>query len=372
MKIVFLSNYYNHHQAYLSRRFYELTDGDYRFIAEKPLAEDKKNLGYPELNDSFSTIYSEKQEENQEWIDTADVVIFGSAPEEWIENRKRQGKLIFRYSERPLKNGLQLWKYPYHCYQFRKRNPKKAKIYLLCASAYTAEDYAKFGLFKGKSFKWGYFPECKEYENIEKLLARKTENEILWCGRFLDWKHPDDVLMVARRLRDEGISFHINVIGSGEMESSLKELCDRYDLAGYITFLGAVSADEVRKYMEKAAVYLFTSDRKEGWGAVLNEAMNSGCAVVASSAAGSTPYLVKDGENGIVYSFGDTEYLYQSVKKFFENPGLHFSIGAQAYETIVNEWNASNAAERFLRLSEAILSGENISSLYMTGPCSKV
>lgn len=371
MKIVFLSNYYNHHQAYLSRKLYELTGGAYRFIAATPLSEDRRNLGYPELNDGFVTVYDAENKDIREWIDTADAVICGSAPEAWIENRKKSGKLIFRYSERPLKNGFQLWKYPYRLYQFRKRNPKKAKIYLLCASAYAAEDYARFGLFRGKSFKWGYFPECRQYENIEELISKKTKNEILWCGRFLDWKHPDDVLTVAKRLRDEGVSFHVNVIGSGEMESALKELCDQYGLAGCVTFLGAVSADEVREYMEKAAVYLFTSDRKEGWGAVLNEAMNSGCAVVASSAAGSTPYLINDGENGIVYAFGDTEHLYRSVKELLENQGLRTSLGARAYETIVKEWNAEIAAERFIRLASMLFSEEKDQELYINGPCSR-
>ena len=35
--------------------------------------------------------------------------------------------------------------------------------------------------------------------------------------------------------------------------------------------------------MEQADIYLFTSDRNEGWGAVANEAMNSACAMVADA-----------------------------------------------------------------------------------------
>jgi hypothetical protein len=34
--------------------------------------------------------------------------------------------------------------------------------------------------------------------------------------------------------------------------------------------------EEVRVHMEQSNIYLFTSDFGEGWGAVLNEAMNSG------------------------------------------------------------------------------------------------
>ena len=45
-------------------------------------------------------------------------------------------------------------------------------------------------------------------------------------------------------------------------------------------------------YMESSHIFLlFTSDRNEG--AALNESMNSGCAVVASDAIGSVPYLMR-------------------------------------------------------------------------------
>jgi glycosyltransferase involved in cell wall biosynthesis len=45
-------------------------------------------------------------------------------------------------------------------------------------------------------------------------------------------------------------------------------------------------------------VFIFTSDRNEGWGAVLNEAMGSGCAVVAADLIGSVPYLIEHKKMG--------------------------------------------------------------------------
>ena len=76
-----------------------------------------------------------------------------------------------------------------------------------------------------------------------------------------------------------------------------------------VEMLGAMSPDEVRAYMERADVFLFTSDFNEGWGAVLNESMNSGCAVVASHAIGSVPFLIKDGVNGLIYENGNQKHF---------------------------------------------------------------
>ena len=371
MKIVFLSNYYNHHQRYLSKKLYELTNGNYKFVAYTGVPESRKKLGYSDLKDDFVLSYNDEKDKIQAIIDSADIVICGSSPESWIENRKKQGKVIFRYSERPLKKGLQLWKYPYRFFRLHKQNPPHSNIYMLCASAYTKSDYAKFGLFQERCFKWGYFPECKRYEDIETLISHKVQNEILWCGRFLNWKHPDDILKVARRLKSDGYSFHISIIGTGEMEDDLKAMSDEYNLFGYVTFVGAVSADKVREYMENAAIYLFTSDRQEGWGVVLNEAMNSGCAIVASDAAGATPYLIENGENGIIYQLGDFDNLYQTVQKLLSEHELRVKLGKNAYETITNEWNADIAAGRLITLSEHLLSNGNGDGLYQTGLCSK-
>ena len=91
MKIVFLSNYYNHHQAYISKKLYELTGGNYKFIASTKVSESRKKLGYTELTDEFVISCDQDREGIQGLIDSADVVICGSSPESWIENRKRQG-----------------------------------------------------------------------------------------------------------------------------------------------------------------------------------------------------------------------------------------------------------------------------------------
>ena len=122
--------------------------------------------------------------------------------------------------------------------------------------------------------------------------------------------------------------------------------------------------------MERAAIFLFTSDRQEGWGAVVNEAMNSGCAVIASDAAGSVPYLIRDGENGMVYHSGDVEMLTEKIRYLLQNPEEACRLGTGAYETMVTLWNAETAAERFLHMADAAANGMDMNQLYDSGPCS--
>lgn len=373
--VVFLSDFFNHHQKPFSDAVFERIGNGYIFIETEKMTDDRIKMGWSQKCHPDYVVSSDTFHNNTDkylpLIENADVVIIGSAPNNLIRERIRNNRLVLRYSERPLKKTNEKWKNPIRFFKWRKLNPGRKNIRMLCASAYTSADYAKFGLFRNKCYKWGYFPECKYYDFIEKIIEAKNTKQILWCGRFLDWKHPDDVLHIARMLRDDGYSFHVDLIGSGKTEEALKQMITEYNLEDNVSLLGSMPPDKVREHMEKSGIYLFTSDRQEGWGAVLNESMNSGCAVIASHAIGSVPYLLKDGENGCIYESGNLEELYHKVKYLLDNPDKQTKFGMAAYRTVTEEWNAEAVAERFVNLVEHILAGEKYPDLYEDGPCSK-
>lgn len=241
---------------------------------------------------------------------------------------------------------------------------------MLCASAFTTYDLFIFGNYKGRTFKWGYFPEYKEYD-IDDLLRKKNGQtvKILWVERFLRCKHPELVLDVAKRLENENYQYNIQMIGDGEEFDRIKNMAFGLNLKQTIDFLGILRTNEVRKYMEEADVFLFTSDFNEGWGTVLNEAMNSGCAVVASHAIGAVPFLINHGENGLVYENGNKNDLCEKVLLLANHVELRRELGKNAYFTIKNKWNARIAAERILVLAENLLQGKLY--IFDDGPCSR-
>ncbi|MBQ8623886.1 MAG: glycosyltransferase [Oscillospiraceae bacterium] len=370
MNIVFISNYFNHHQKPLSDELSK--QSNYMFVTTSQISEERLKFGWKiETEPEYVCHYDSDAQRAETAIADADVIIAGSAPEKLVQKCIKSNKLVFRYSERPLKKGLQPLKYLPRLVKWHLRNPLGKKVYMLCASAYTAPDYAKFGLFKGKTFKWGYFPEVKRYDSIEAVIDGKNKASILWAGRFLDWKHPDDALRVASVLKKQGYCFKMNIIGTGEMLDDVQKMISDEKLSDCVNLLGAMKPEEVRWYMEKSQIYLFTSDRNEGWGAVLNESMNSGCAVVACGDIGAVPYLIDDGENGLIYNFGDTDELCNKVKFLLDNPDIAKKLGENAYNTITEVWNAEAAAKRFLTLAQNILLGNKLGDLFKEGPCSR-
>lgn len=376
MKIVFVSNYYNHHQSALSQALYRLTEGQYTFVQTEEMEADRKRLGWGLQLPAFVKCSYESKEALRacrKLVMEADLVIVGGSPsvEKLVQRRIKSGKLVFRYSERVYKNARTekqrlLRGIKYHLCNFPYKN-----VYLLSASAYAAGDYAKTGNFVDKAYRWGYFPEVKRYDSPQALVADKAPGSILWVARLIDWKHPEACLSVARQLKAEGYDFRLDMIGNGPLEEQLRRQIQQEGLSDCVRLLGSMKPEQVRQHMENAGIFLFTSDFGEGWGAVLNEAMNSGCAVVSSHAIGATPYLVADGENGLIYQNGDTQDLCQKVKSLLEDAEKRRQLGLQAYETMAGLWNPETAAQRLVELARRILSGETMPECYEDGPCSK-
>ncbi len=372
MKVAFVSNYFNHHQKPFSDAMNKMCD-EYIFVSTTEMSSERRSLGYggdgTPTYVKFAYVSEDERKSCQEFVSSADIVIIGTASDRWIEDRIKNGKVVFRYSERPLKKGPETVKYLPRFIKWHLKNPSGKPIYMLCASAYTASDYRKFCLFKNRTYKWGYFPQTKIYE-IDSLLSKKSTTSILWCGRFLDWKHPDDAIKAISRLKSEGYKFKLSMIGCGEFESTISDMIKENGLDDCVELLGSMPPDRVREYMEKSGIYLFTSDKKEGWGAVLNEAMNSACAVVASREAGSAPFLVNNGENGFIYESGNVDMLYQKIKYLLDNESEQKRLGRAAYHTITDKWNAEEASKRLLALYGEITKGEKYPDIYFDGPCS--
>ncbi len=377
MKVVFVTNYFNHHQQPFADELYDILGEEYCFIETATINQKRLDMGWdptktrPYVKKNFTDEVA--REECQRIIDESEVVIHGGAPYSVIENRLKSGRLTFKYTERIYKNGCPYHKLPSHFISNYKKYIRYKNFYLLCASAYTSADFAKTFTFKNKAYKWGYFTELKNYESIDGLFEEKRKNEpisLLWAGRLIDLKHPEYAVNAAKRLAEDGYDFVLNIIGNGVMEKELSELIESDSLQERVHMLGPMPPETVREYMDKANIYLFTSDNGEGWGAVLNESMNSGCAVIANHAIGSAPFLIEHGENGFLYKNGDFESFYSTLKKLMNSRELCEKTGRAAYASVSELWNARTAAQRFLKLADE-LQVHGKCDLFDIGPCSR-
>lgn len=376
MQVTFFSNFLNHHQTPFCDEMYKHLNSDFTFVSTERIPESFLASGYPDCTNypyNLNAFFDDTQYQKSLLLGLeSDIVIIGSAPDIFIKERLRQNKHTFRYHERSLKQGTwQLFdpRVLYSLLGFHTKYRDK-NLYMLCASAYTTNDLSLIFAYPHKKYKWGYFTEVEELQ-IDQAIAEKPTGkiEILWTARFLDWKHPELAVKLAYELKKRAYNFHLNMIGTGDMVVSIQKLIEKLNVSQCVSLLGSMPNSDVRNYMQKSNIFIFTSDRNEGWGAVLNEAMSCGCAVVASNTIGAVPYLIEHRQNGLVFKSGSLSSLLTQTESLFNDQSLRNKLSKNAYYTMANEWSPQKAASNFLILAKSILDKQII--FFKEGPCSK-
>lgn len=378
MTIVFVSIALNIHQVCVADELYKLTNGQYWFVETGDANDDNSKGGGK--NDFSSRPYliqaNESEESRQKalkLIREADVMIYAAAPLIYLRERIQTRKITFINSERWLKRGIinflsprllkQLWFYHTRCHG--------KPFYALCSSAYAAGDFRLMQSFKNKCYKWGYFTAAPDIdiEAIQRAKQNASTLKILWVARFLKLKHPEQMIQLAYLLRREGVDFTINMIGTGPEYDEIASLISHEGLEDSVHLLGNMANSKVIEFMCIHHIFCFTSDKNEGWGAVLNEAMSCGCCPVSSIKTGSTPYLIKDGVNGFSFDLNKKNDLFEKVFWLIKHPEERERMSMEAYKTLHDVWSPQHAANRLFQLCKSMLNGLDYN--IEEGPCSK-
>lgn len=384
--LTFFSNYFNHHQKALCDTWYELLGEGFTFVETEPMEGFRTEMGWGETEGAPYLLRSYESAEACEKAMTlglsSDLVVMGTAPEFFIEERLLQDRITFRYSERPLKEGFIKFFIPRLTKKYlhlHVRN-RKRRIYILAASAYTAWDYRRmFDSYPGKIYRFGYFPKHFSYEP-QALFARKeqaalrdygdsTIPTILWEGRMLKLKRPVDVIRAASVLKGKGYDFRLKMIGEGPERAKAEALCNKLALSEIVSFHDFLPPGEAREQMADAKIYVMSSNFLEGWGSVIYEALNAGCACVVSHAPGAAPWLVRHRETGLLYQSDSFDSLVRQLERLLKEPALVRRYGENACLLMEKEWNERTAAKNVLTLYEDLSAGRPVS--LQSGPCSR-
>lgn len=380
MKLAFYINYLNHHQVALTDALYDKLRHDFVCVCTRPVKTSELKGG-ADFSDRVYCINATDSKDSYNsamiYARESEVCIFGADSLMFAIERAKNNLtgISFEVGERWFKKGyvnalsprFLRWLFIYYKY-FRKSN-----FYRLCAGAFVSKDVNFVGAYKNKCFKWGYFTKIENSDSIIQAQPHLVQDEmfrIMWCSRFLRWKHPELPVKLAARLKKKGFRFMIDMFGSGEELYATKKLAKKMDVEDVVNFCGNRANDKIIGEMRNHDLFIFTSDRNEGWGVVLNEAMANGCTVVASDEIGSAPFLIEDGVNGTCFKSCDIDSLEQKVIYLIERPDERQKMVQNAYHTMQSVWSPENAAKSFLALiSNSTAFPINTNTLY--GPCSR-
>ena len=373
--VSFFVNRLNQHQEPIAAELFSRLGECYRFVETTPPSIQSQKGSSDDYSDRPYLIQAWKDEKSRiaarSVAITSDVAVFGAESFEYeVLRLKSTNKVSFEMSERWLKRGLFSLFSPrlirnqwfYHTLFYDK------PLYKLCTSGFAAADQKRMLSFRGRCYKWGYFINSKG--DLTGNILDKDKVRLLWCARFLKLKHPELAIKLVKRLLLRGYNVQLDMYGDGPQRDKMINLVKHLGLESNITIPGAIPNTQVIKEMKEHDIFLFTSNRYEGWGVVANEAMLNGCLLVASNAIGSTPFLIKHQETGIVFRSGCLHSLENEVAWLIDNPVAANTIRKNAHNYMERLWTPKNAVDSFLLLSDALFHHhKNIE--VKEGPCSK-
>jgi len=377
MTIAIVSNFMNHHQKPLADRLYEKLGDGFLWVATTPTDEDRIRLGYDDLNASLpyvACVYADRASWDRAYrfCISCDCLIVSYEFADVVAVRMRQNKMTVYCSERVCKKGDWEMLSPYAYLSALKRftRYRGKNFHLLSIGEHAARDFRLAGSFGKKCYRWGYFIDVPELDETGNEKWDRDVPEVFWAARMIDWKHPEYVPYAAKRLKEENIPFRLEMAGDGELMEQTRSRIRAEGLEDCVRLLGPLNHETVREKMLQANIFCLTSNRREGWGAVISEALASRCVVIASEACGAASSLIRDGENGILFQNDSPESFYQKLRSALLRRGEAALMADQGYETMRSLWNPDSAAERLLRWTKCLLRGEN--TPFDQGPCSQI
>ena len=109
----------------------------------------------------------------------------------------------------------------------------------------------------------------------------------------------------------------LDILGRGSQRAELEAYVQEHKLTR-VRFVGQVPNEKIYDYLTAADIMLSAS-RADNMPVSLLEAMNAGLLVI-SSRVGGVPYMIEDGETGLLFESGNANELADKMKWALENP----------------------------------------------------
>lgn len=199
------------------------------------------------------------------------------------------------------------------------------------------EDAVKY--YKSISKKWDVFPFQYVTEHNTRIKDLPTGKlKLLFVGSLCKRKNVKIVIEALKGLNN----VEFTIIGNGEEKYTLEALANRNSIS--VSFLGTKNMKEIPTIMQEYDILILPS-LHDGWGAVVNEAMDLGLYVIVSDKCGAKTMVTK-GENGDIFTSNNIISLKKCLLHAINNKER---IRNDVYRRInsFNKYRSKSAAEYF-------------------------
>ena len=188
-----------------------------------------------------------------------------------------------------------------------------------------------------------FHPTRRNPSFFEKFGAKNGQVRLLYVGRVSREKDLDLLAEAYRRLRDEGLSIQLCIVGHGPYSKEFSEALPEALFTGYLT------GNELAAAYASADIFVFPSTT-DTFGNVIIEAQASGMPVIVSDSGGPKE-LVENNQNGLITKSHDVEDLTRAIRELVLDSDRRKHMGDRARDSVINRtW--PNAFQKFWAATE--------------------
>ena len=171
-------------------------------------------------------------------------------------------------------------------------------------------------------------------------------------ARLRPEKAHEVLFRAAARLRADGRSLKICVVGDGDRLRALKTLASELGIDELVVWAG--ERRDARRLASAFDVGVICSEW-EGLPVASLEILAAGVPLV-STAVGIVPQIIRD-DAGIVVAVGDDAGLASAIARLMDDPDLAHALGTCARERIREEYGFERMVRQFARVYDEVLDG---------------
>ncbi len=204
------------------------------------------------------------------------------------------------------------------------------------------------------NFKW---IDEKDSE-LETELALTNKTVLGFIGSFYGYEGVPLLVEALAQLATGSDQWRLLLVGGGPDEAQIRELVEKFNLQGVVTFTGRVPHEHVQRYYSLVDIFVYPRYAMRLTDLVTPlkplEAMAQGKLVVASDVGGHRE-LIEDGQNGYLFQANRVESLVQTLKRVQEEQNRHAEILARGREFVEQERNWPAVITGYLPVYEALV-----------------
>ena len=190
-----------------------------------------------------------------------------------------------------------------------------------------------------------------DFEKYNEGNLHKRDIDILFVGRFVEYKGIQHIIEAVNLLNKENIILKFVIIGNDNgYKFEMKEIIKKYNLKN-VTIFENLSEDKLISYYNRSKFFIFPSSG-EGFGGVVLEAIAGGCYPILLKEKGLKDLLVNIGGYSLYNNHSISDQIFDFLKY---NYTKDFSMQIKQLQDIIyRDYNWNNITKDLVKIYEKI------------------